>query len=145
MAMKKTFLFTGGCLLFLALTFTSFRIYNRERSHHKKGPYQIEIQNSSATPGRTITVATVGPYTFTGLSIPPGGFADFGVLTNFSGTITVSVSCSSAWKGTLNYSEDETPIACSTTGTGATHSLSTTASPAVFRLVQITDATYPCP
>lgn len=143
--MRIAFFFSGIGLLSLLLLLTSFTMTHKDFSHHnhKGAPAQLYIENNSITPGRTITVAMVGPYNFS-LSIPPGGYAVYGIIGGLSGPITVSVSCSTAWKGTLEYAEDDETVGCTTTGTGQTHSLTCTASSVVVYVVQINDATYPC-
>jgi hypothetical protein len=141
--MKKNLTFSCIGLLAFLLILTSFRMSKQTPANHIAGPYQIEIDNNSS--GKTITSCTVGSYApFTGLSIPPGGTAEFGELTPISGSITVSVTCSSAWAGTIEYDEWENEIACTNLGTGATHSLTATASDVYFRRVSISSETRPC-
>ena len=141
--MKKILTFTSIGVLVLLLVLTSFNMGKKNPMNHKAAPYQIVINNNTST--KTITSCTVGSYApFTGLSIGPGGSATFGETTPISGPITVSVTCSGVWTGTIEYDEWDNEVACTNLGTGATHSLSATASDVYLRVVSISSETRPC-
>lgn len=143
--MKSTFLFTGIGLVSLLLILTSFSMTKNKLFARKAAVVAVIVINHSHTVGRNIIYAQVGPYTYTSLSIPPGGSQTFYEI-DFGGAITVSVGCSSAWIGTVAYCEveDYNTIGCNTKGTGSVHSLTCTASPSVRHIAEIFDTTYEC-
>ena len=142
--MKLFSTYTGIGLMSLFLILTGFRSDKTPAQPiSSRAVVAVIIENHSAT--KTIWAATVGPYGYTSLSIAPHTSQTFYEI-DFHGTITVSVSCSAAWIGTIQYAEDDegNTIGCNTTGTGSTHSLTCTANYAVKHIVQIFDTTYQC-
>jgi len=141
--MKKSLSLACIGLLSLLFSLTSFKTDEKNLIVHKAAPYQIVINNNSS---KTISSCKVGSYAaYTGLSIGPGGSATFGETTPLSGPITVSVTCTTSWTGTIEYDEWETEVACwAFTQSALTHSLSANASDVYLRVITISNETRPC-
>jgi len=140
--MKNIFLFTGIGLVSLFLILGSFTMNKHKHSSHK-AVVAVIIYNHSST--KTITYAKVGPYTYTSLSIPPGGSVTNYEL-DFSGSYTFSVGCSTAYIGAMAYCEtaDYNTVCCNNTQTGALHTLTCTANFSSKHIVEIFESNMQC-